>query len=122
MLRKLKRYEEALLSYDKVLELNPDFILAWRKKAEILANDLNYSEQSIHCYEQIISIDCNDYRAWVDRGVQLVRLGRFQEALESLKKIQGRINDPFLKTKIAEVCREIRELLMEIQKLNQESE
>jgi tetratricopeptide (TPR) repeat protein len=121
-LRKLKRYEEALSSYDKALDLNPNFIFAWRKKAEILASDLNCSEQSIYCYEQIISIDCNDHRAWIERGLQLFRLGKFQEALDSLKNIQGRINDPFLKIKIAEAYQEMKKLLMEMQKLEQEIE
>ncbi|MBD2604777.1 tetratricopeptide repeat protein [Scytonema hofmannii FACHB-248] len=49
------RYEEAIASYDKAIEIKPDFYEAWLYRGEALTN-LGRIEEAIHDYEQSLEI------------------------------------------------------------------
>ncbi|MEH2026853.1 tetratricopeptide repeat protein [Nostoc sp.] len=52
---KLGRFEEAIASYDKAIEIKPDFYEAWLYRGEALAN-LGRIEEAIHDYGQALVI------------------------------------------------------------------
>jgi len=43
-------------------------------------------EEALECYKKAIDIDPNDKDAWVNKGVTLNNLGRYEEAITALKK------------------------------------
>jgi len=57
-LRALSRYTEALECYDEVLEINPQFALAWLNKGWALGALGRYTE-ALECYDEAIEIDPN---------------------------------------------------------------
>ncbi|MBP0028391.1 tetratricopeptide repeat protein [Roseofilum sp. Guam] len=85
-LRKLGRYEEAISSYKKTIEMKPDSLDVWNIIGAILCDNLGRYEEAIKCFDKIIKIDENHSNAWHDRGVALGKLGRYEEAIFSYKK------------------------------------
>ena len=54
----LKKYDEALTWYDKVLEIDPKHVYALHNKGLALAN-LEKFEEAIVCYDRVLEIDPN---------------------------------------------------------------
>ena len=78
----LKRYNEALESYNLALDLDANYLPAWTSLGDLLKNLKCYDEALIS-YDMALELDANDQRAWVDRGNILDNLKRYDEALES---------------------------------------
>ncbi len=53
---KLGLFDEALVCYDNALELDPEFLLAWTNKGNIL-DDLEIFDESLDCFENALQID-----------------------------------------------------------------
>jgi tetratricopeptide (TPR) repeat protein len=81
----IERYEEALTSLDKVIELDPNNVDAWCFRG-ILLNLLSRHEQALAFYERVIQLNPNYQRVWAVRGITLARLKRYEEALASFNK------------------------------------
>ncbi|MFP5273801.1 tetratricopeptide repeat protein, partial [Coleofasciculus sp.] len=88
----LKRYEEALVSYDKAIELNPNDAPAWVIRGGVLYKLERY-EEALVSYEKAIELNPNYAPAWGLRGGVLIlggvlnNLERYQEALVSYDKV-----------------------------------
>ncbi len=83
----LKRYTDALNSYDKALKINPDYLEALQGKSDALLALKRYSE-ALNTYEKAIQINPDSaWSAWLGRGQALDKLGKNQEALESFDRV-----------------------------------
>lgn len=84
-LARLERYEEAIASYDKALEVEPDFHEASYNRGIALGNLERYKE-AIASYDKALEVKPDFHEAWNTRGDALFDLGRFEEAIVSYGK------------------------------------
>ncbi len=82
---KLEKYEEAIASYDKAIELKSDHYSTWNNRGWALAN-LEIYEDAIASYDKAIEIEPGNYSTWYARGVALSDLKKYEEALVSYDK------------------------------------
>ncbi|MEG4282182.1 tetratricopeptide repeat protein, partial [Microcoleus sp. A006_D1] len=68
---KLGNFEEAIASYEKALEVKPDYDVAWFNRGIALRN-LGKLEEAIASYDKALEIKPDDHEAWYNRGVALV--------------------------------------------------
>lgn len=78
-----QQYEEAIVHYNRAIELNPNNQSALRGKAAALSV-LDRWEEVIAICEKAIEIKSDDFQVWVLQGIVLNTLGRYPEALLSL--------------------------------------
>ena len=78
MLRSLERHEEAIASYDKAIELKPDFHSAWYNRG-IALHKLERYEQALASYDKAIELKPDKHEALVNKGDVLVKLKRDTE-------------------------------------------
>ncbi len=81
----LSRPEEALVWYDKTLEIDPKHKEAPYAKA-LLLDILGRQQEALIAYEKAIEIVPEDSRAYNGKGNILDNLGRYQEAIEFYEK------------------------------------
>jgi len=81
----LERYDEALESFDKAIEIEPNNILTWGGRGATLGILGRYNE-ALESYDKVIEIDPNMALAWSSRGMVLVALKRWSKALISYNK------------------------------------
>ena len=62
-----ENYDDAIVYYDKVIELNPSYISAWNNKGIALYR-LKMYESAINCYDKAIEIDPNHANAWYNKA------------------------------------------------------
>ncbi len=67
MLNELRRYHDALASYDKALALVPDLTEAWLGRGNIL-NMLKQSEEALGAFDRALKFHRNLAEAWLGRG------------------------------------------------------
>lgn len=60
-------HDDALIAYDKALEMDPNHISAWNNKGIVLSK-LKRFEEAIGCYDQAIEIDPNYPNAWYNKA------------------------------------------------------
>jgi tetratricopeptide (TPR) repeat protein len=82
----LGRYDEALASLDKAIELDPNNVPVWYLRGLALGNIENYNE-ALASFDKAIELGLNDAYVWLQRGAALSRLGRWDEALVSYNKV-----------------------------------
>jgi tetratricopeptide (TPR) repeat protein len=82
LLSNLKRYDEALASYDRALELDANYQWAWASRGNVLDNLKRYDEALVS-YDRALELDPNDPWDWRKRGNVLNNLKRYDEALVS---------------------------------------
>lgn len=80
-----KESQEAIESYDKILELNFQDTTAWNNKGTVLAKIGNYPE-ALKCFDEVLEIDPKDSGGWHNKGVILDNFRKPQEALECYDK------------------------------------
>lgn len=81
-----ERYEEALASYEKALQMNPELVNAWSGKGKTLDRLKRY-EEALDLYDKVIQLNPDNYRAWFGRGYTLRNLQRYEEALAAYEKV-----------------------------------
>lgn len=84
----LGRYEEALVSFDQALAIQPDDHAAWVFRGVVLIHLGRYSEALISC-EKALKIHPNDIQAWIFRGAALHYLGQYKKAYASYDSALG---------------------------------
>jgi tetratricopeptide (TPR) repeat protein len=67
--------EDALIAYDKALEMTPNHISAWNNKGIVLSK-LKRFEEAISCYDQAIGIDQEYVNAWYNKANALRNLAQ----------------------------------------------
>lgn len=78
-------YSEAIASFDRAIELNPDHFLAWTAKG-VAQNELGQYNEAVLSFDKSIQIQPDYYLTWDNRGVALANLGRYSEAVASYDK------------------------------------
>ena len=73
---------EAVISWEKALELNPTLGEAWHNRGSALGRLGNY-EAALESFEQTLKIDPHNSQAWNERGHVLYQLNQWQEAVAS---------------------------------------
>jgi CHAT domain-containing protein/ribosomal protein S16 len=81
-LNNLGRYDEAIASYDRAIEIQPDLHQAWYNRGFAL-NNLERDDEAIASYNRAIEIKPDKHEAWLNRGFALNNLGRYDEAIAS---------------------------------------
>ncbi|MFM6040515.1 MAG: CHAT domain-containing protein, partial [Sphaerospermopsis kisseleviana] len=61
------RHEEAIISYNKAIEINPDFYQAWHARGGALHNLMQY-EEALASYDKALEIKPDYHYAWIGRG------------------------------------------------------
>ncbi|NJK70515.1 MAG: tetratricopeptide repeat protein [Microcoleus sp. SU_5_3] len=74
------RYEDAIIAYDRALEIQPDLADTWNNRGVVLTRMQRYPE-AIASYEQATTIRPNYPDAWNNRGVVLLELQQYPEAI-----------------------------------------
>jgi len=82
----LERWDEALASFDKAIELGPNNAPAWRYKGVAL-DELGRHEEALISFDKALELDPNYVLAWGSRGIVLGKLDRLDEALLSFGKV-----------------------------------
>ena len=67
-LSNLEKYEEAVVSYDKALQLQPNDEFAWNLRGNILS-DLERYEEAIVSYDKALTLQPDFYIVWDNRGL-----------------------------------------------------
>ena len=83
-----RQYEDALVSYDEALSIDPNHLQSLFNKAVVLQM-LGRVGDALTCYEKALKINPNDAEIWGNRGIALRSLGRTEEAIESYHKGLG---------------------------------
>ena len=81
-LRELKRYDEALASYDRALSLRPDYADAFYNRGVTL-QELKRFDEALASYDHALTLRPDFAEALNNRGSALRELNRFDEALAS---------------------------------------
>ncbi|MCC7572499.1 MAG: tetratricopeptide repeat protein [Candidatus Methanofastidiosum sp.] len=74
-------FEDAIVSFNKAIEIDPNNTFAWEFKA-IALRSLGRYEEAIECYDKSMEFDPLDYAAIYNRAVLLERIGKNEEALD----------------------------------------
>lgn len=81
----VKYYDNALICFDKAIEINPDSNSTLINKGATLAELRKYDE-ALTCYEKSLKINPNSDEAWTNKGTALINLGKYDEALNCYNK------------------------------------
>ncbi len=81
-------YGEALISFDKAVEIQAKNNAAWVQRAVVLIH-LNRYKEALNSCDRALEIDNTDRQAWLFRGAALNHLGRYQECYTSYDKSLG---------------------------------
>ena len=74
-------FEEALVLFDRAIEIEPKYHPAWNAKGNAL-RELGRYYEAIECCDRAIEIKPNYHNAWNNKGIALKNLGRYAEAIE----------------------------------------
>lgn len=81
----LNRYDEALVAYNRAINLQPDYAEAWKDKGKALSELKKYQEAQ-EAYDKAIQLKPEYLEAWTGRGYALDELQQHQEAIASFEK------------------------------------
>jgi len=89
-----ENYDDAIVNYDKAIELNPSFTSAWNNKGIALSRLKRY-EDAIKCYDKVIEIDPNHANAWYNKAKAFRDMGqsRLDKANEDRTRAAKLINE-----------------------------
>ncbi len=102
------RYDEAIRCYDKLLELDPRYAVAWYNKGNSL-DALGRDEEAIRCYDKALEVDPRIALAWYGKGIAQSKLGRSQDAVRSYKQFIA-LNPPQWPKQVECARQRVREL------------
>ncbi len=78
--RRNGEWETAISAYNRVIEIEPNHFLAWRKKAYTLS-EMGLNEEALSCYEKAVRINHDDVDVWCEKAEILTKLKRYQFAI-----------------------------------------
>ena len=81
-LTNLGRFKEALVCFDKALEILPRFDAAWLDKGVALAK-LGRTKEAVECYERALEINPQSANAWYNLGTVQQDAGQLEQSLAS---------------------------------------
>jgi len=80
-----KKFEDALVCFEKALEIDPKNALCWRDKAITLSR-LGKVKDSLTCFEKALEIDPNNAHIWQQKASTLERHDKLTEAIICFEK------------------------------------
>ena len=83
-----KRFSEAIIYLDKILEQEPDNLKALTNKAGLLAQLGNYSK-SLSLSNKVLEIDPNRLSALTNKAIALKMLNEYEKSFEFYKNIDN---------------------------------
>ncbi len=92
-LHRLSRHDEALVAFDRAIEINPDYADAHGNRA-LLLSEMGRSGEALLGFDRALKLRPDSADDWCNRGTALHDLGRLAEALESYD--QALLRDPRL--------------------------
>lgn len=81
----LQRYKDALVAYQKAVEIRPNYAQAWNGQGKTLSRLKQYKE-ALTAYDKSIQLRPDYVEAWSGRGFVLQSLQRYSEAIASFDK------------------------------------
>ncbi|MBW4562826.1 MAG: tetratricopeptide repeat protein [Mojavia pulchra JT2-VF2] len=81
----LQRYQDALVAYEKAVNIRPSYAQGWNGQGKALS-ELKQYKQALAAYDKAIQIEPDYLEAWSGRGFVLEKLQRYQEAIASFDK------------------------------------
>jgi len=81
----IKNYEQALVSYEKAIELDDNYSAPWNGKGDIYDNLAKY-DNALSCYDKAIQINEMSVDAWNGKGNVYRLIGDYTYALECFNK------------------------------------
>ena len=84
----LGKHDEALKSYERAIEINPNDAEAWYNKGAVLGN-LGKHDEALKCFDKAIEINPNDAEAYGSLGITLLYLSQYKDAIENLEKAKN---------------------------------
>jgi CHAT domain-containing protein/Tfp pilus assembly protein PilF len=79
-------FEEAIASFDKAIEIKPDFYDSWNWRGVVLCDHLHRYSDALVSFDKAIEIKPDFDSAWCNRGVALNKFGQYSDAIVSLDK------------------------------------
>lgn len=76
---------QAIVQFDKAIELNPSFTMAWLGKARAQLKIVQY-QSAVESYGRVNQLEPGNFDAWYEKARLLERLKRFKEAFEAYNK------------------------------------
>lgn len=106
------RYDDAIATYDKALQLDSDLYEAWFGKASSLVMQQDYDE-ALTAYQAALDRKPDSAEAWVGKGAVLRKLQRLDEALDAYDRAHH------LKPEEVRISLNQGSLLLELQRYDQ---
>lgn len=75
-----RKFDKAVVCYDKALELSPENPILWRRKGFALIKAGRYDEAAA-CFDRALALDPRDATAWQRKGYALACLGAHEDAI-----------------------------------------
>jgi len=85
VLIKMYHIDDALITIDKAIEIDPRNPEAWYLKGMVLGTLGRYTD-ALPAFDKVIGLESNNEKAWHNKGASLLNLGRFEEALPLLRR------------------------------------
>jgi superkiller protein 3 len=82
---RIRCFEDAIESYDRAIEIDPNYVTAWKNKGNVLYSLGKYNE-SLEALDKAIEIVPEYGLAWYSKGLTLYELGRYDEAATAYDK------------------------------------
>jgi tetratricopeptide (TPR) repeat protein len=79
-------HQEALKSYNRAIEIQPEYYYAWNNRGNIL-DELGNHQEAIKAYDKAIEIKPGYYEAWNNKGTTVALLGKHEEAITCFNKV-----------------------------------
>jgi tetratricopeptide (TPR) repeat protein len=81
----LKRYDEALVTVEEAIRLDPNYAVAYNDKGVILST-LRRNDEALISYEEALRLDSSGAHTYSNKGNALVNLKRYDEALVAFEE------------------------------------
>jgi tetratricopeptide (TPR) repeat protein len=86
LLIKMKRYSEAVDSFDQLIRLDGSNAQAYNDRALILSGGMRQNDEALNSLETALKINPNDANFWFNKGMVLENMKSYAEALEAYGK------------------------------------
>lgn len=97
---KLKKYEDAIISFDNAIHFAPKIPDYWVYKGCAYYYMQNY-EEAIRCFDRCINMNASIANSYYYKGVCLYKMGKFKQALSSFNTVKTNHSIEFMKASLS---------------------
>ena len=80
------KYDDAIREFDKAIEIDPQYAIAWLNKGMVLLYDKKNYIEALKIFDKVNRLDPQNAKAWTFKGNALIDLGKPDEALQAYDK------------------------------------